>query len=305
VFNEHVPDIVDMRRYLVLTEGTAPAEAQTFFNNLEKAQNPWGRDPFDRGTWLKELGVPLVSEVEGPLDYLYWIGCAGAYDDRNRKVTTAVVKILQATGTRFAILGPEEKCNGEAARRLGNEYLFQTLRDENAERIRAAHPRRILVTCPHCFNTFKNEYGLEDIEVVHHAVFLEEMREKGKLPLTAAAAGKTITYHDPCYLGRYNDVYDQPRSLLGAVGASAVEMPRCREKGLCCGAGGGRMWLEEDRRQRVNAIRVAEALETGADTIATACPYCLVMLSDGLRERGEEEVQAKDVAELVADALTP
>jgi Fe-S oxidoreductase len=303
VFNEHVPDIVEMRRYLVLTEAAVPTEAQGFFNNLEKAQNPWGRDPFDRGAWLGDLGVPTVAEVDGQLDYLYWIGCAGAYDDRARKVTEAVVRILQRMGTRFAILGPEEKCNGEAARRLGNEYLFQTLRDENRERIRAARPRRILVTCPHCFNTLKHEYGLDDVDVVHHAVFLEEMVAAGALPLKPTAAGRKVTYHDPCYLGRYNDVYDEPRALIGAVGATAVEMPRHRERGLCCGAGGGRMWLEEDRHQRVNAIRVAEALATGADTIATACPFCLVMLKDGLNERGEERVEARDIAELVVESL--
>jgi len=303
VFNEHVPDIVDMRRHLVLTEGKAPKEAESFFANLEKAANPWGRDAFDRTAWLEAMGVKTVAQTEGELDYLYWIGCAGAYDDRARRVTESVVKILQATGTRFAILGSEEKCTGEAARRLGNEYLFQTLRDENAERIRAAHPRRVLVTCPHCFNTLKNEYDLDDVEVVHHAVFLDEMLAKGELPIAPAAQAGTVTYHDPCYLGRYNDVYDEPRQLLGAVGAKTVEMPRCRERGLCCGAGGGRMWLEEDRRQRVNAVRVAEALGTGADTIATACPYCLVMLNDGLKERGETRVHAVDVAELIAGAL--
>lgn len=305
VFNEHVPDIVDMRRYLVLTEGRAPAEAQSYFQNLEKARNPWGRDPFDRGAWLRDLGVPTVDEVEGEIDYLYWVGCAGAYDDRARRVTEAVVRILRATGTRFAVLGANEGCTGEAARRLGNEYLFQTLRDDNRERILAARPRRILVTCPHCFNTFRHEYGLEGVEVVHHAVYLEEMVRTGALRLRPQAEGRRITYHDPCYLGRYNDVYDAPRALIGAVGAQGVEMVRHRERGLCCGAGGGRMWLEEDRHQRVNALRVTEALDTGADTIATACPFCLVMLKDGLNERGEEGVEAKDVAELVAEALEP
>ena len=307
VFNEHVPDIVDMRRYLVLTEGTAPPEAQTFFANLEKAQNPWGRDPFDRTAWLKDLGVRTVDEVRAAgeeMDYLYFVGCMGGYDDHSRRVTRSLVRILQAAGIRFAILGPEEHCNGEAARRLGNEYLFQTLRDDNRGQILASGATKVLTTCPHCFNTFSHEYGLEALEVVHHSVLLEELLAAGRIPLTRPVA-RRVTYHDPCYLGRYNDIFDAPRTLLAGLGAASVEMPRHRERGLCCGAGGGRMWLEEDPRKRVNALRVAEAVDTGADTIATACPFCLVMMKDGLGERSEDAVEARDLAELVAEAMEP
>lgn len=307
VFNEHVPDIIDMRRYLVLTEGSAPPEAQTFFANLEKAQNPWGRDPFDRTAWLKDLGVRTVDELKAAgetAEYLYFIGCAGGFDDRSRRVTQALIRILQTAQIGFAILGSDEHCNGEAARRLGNEYLFQTLRDDNRERILATGAKKILTTCPHCFNTFANEYGLEDLEVVHHSVLLEELLAAGRIPL-AAPLKRKVTYHDPCYLGRYNDVYDAPRTLLAGLGVSEVEMPRNRERALCCGAGGGRMWLEEDHDQRVNALRVAEAVDTGADTIATACPFCLVMMKDGLGDRGEQAVDARDLAELVVEAMGP
>ncbi len=301
VMNEHVPDIVEMRRYLVLTEARAPAQAQVFFSNLERARNPWRKDPADRSAWLAELGVPSLDEVAGPVDTLYWIGCAGGYDERVRQVTRAVVRLLQAAHISFAVLGPGEACNGEAARRLGNEFLFQTLREANRERILAAGARRILVTCPHCFNTFRHEYDLGDVEVVHHAVFLAGLVEGGALAV-AGTGERSVTYHDPCYLGRYNDVYEPPRQLIRAVGGRCVEMPRCREKGLCCGAGGGRMWLEEAPTQRVNAIRVKEALETGAEVIATACPFCLVMLRDGLADAGSG-VAVQDVAELVAAAL--
>jgi Fe-S oxidoreductase len=302
VFNEHVPDIVEMRRYLVLTEGQAPAEAQTFFGHLEKASNPWGRDAHERGLWLRQLGVPLAHEVSQPVEYLYWVGCMGAYDDRARRVTAAMVRILKAAGVSFAVLGSEERCTGEAARRLGNEYLFQSLREENRQRLQAVGARRVLVTCPHCFNTLAHEYGLEGLEVVHHTQLLEELMREGRIPLRQPWNG-AVTYHDACYLGRYNGVYDAPRRVLGGLGVQVVEMPRHRERGLCCGAGGGRMWLEEDRRQRVNALRVAEALDTGASTVATACPFCLVMLRDGLADRGEEGVKAQDLAELVAKAM--
>lgn len=301
VMNEHVPDIIEMRRHLVLTEARAPGEAQVFFANLERTRNPWRKDPMDRTAWLRELGVPFIQDVGGEVDTLYWVGCAGGYDERGRQVTRAVVRLLQDAGIAFAVLGPGEGCNGEAARRLGNEFLFQTLREKNRECIRQARPRRILVTCPHCFNTLRHEYDLEGIEVVHHAVLLAELVEQKALTVTRRLQ-QTVTYHDPCYLGRYNDVYDPPRQLIGALGGQCVEMPRCREKGLCCGAGGGRMWLEESPTQRVNAIRVREALATGANVIATACPFCLVMLRDGLKDAGST-VQVQDVAELIVAAL--
>jgi Fe-S oxidoreductase len=301
VLNEHVGDIIEMRRDLALTQGRVPPEAQTYFANLERAHNPWGKDPAQRTDWLADLGVPL-AEPGAAYDYLYWIGCAGGYDERVRRVTRAVVTILKASGVRFAILGPRERCTGEAARRLGNEYLFQQLRDENLDTLRAFQVRRILTTCPHCFNTFKNEYGLPaDVEVLHHTVLLSRLLALHRVPLSRPVAQR-ITYHDSCYLGRYNDIFEEPRSILSAIGAERVEMPRNRAQSFCCGAGGGRMWLEEEPAKKVNAVRVKEAVATGAATVATACPFCLIMMRDGLADLGEK-VEARDFAELVADAL--
>jgi Fe-S oxidoreductase len=303
VFNEHVGDIIAMRRDLTLTQGKVPPEAQTFFGNLERAGNPWGRDPVERTAWMADLGLAPALPGER-YDYLYWIGCAGGYDERVRRVTRAVVQVLRAAGLTVAALGPRERCTGEAARRLGNEYLFQQLRDENLATFRELEVRRIVTTCPHCLNTFRHEYGLpEGTEVVHHSVLLARLLAEGRVPLRRPLDRPRVTYHDSCYLGRYNDLYAEPRSILQRLGAETVEMRRHRETGLCCGAGGGRMWLEEKPSQKVNLIRVDEALETGAQAVATACPFCLIMLRDGLSDRAAAGVEALDLAELVAQAL--
>jgi Fe-S oxidoreductase len=307
VFIEHIPKIVDLRRYLVLTESRFPAECQAVFRNMETNYNPWSMGYSSRADWAKDLGVKTFAEA-GEADVLFWVGCAGSFDDRAKLVSQAMVKILNAAGVNFAILGEEEMCCGDSARRMGNEYLAQTLMSGNVEVMGNYKFKKIVVACPHGYNTLKNEYPQfgGTYEVLHHTEFLLELLRAGKLPLPKGLNGNgLVTYHDSCYLGRYNEVYDQPRELLSAIpGAKLVEMDRIRHKSFCCGAGGGRMWMEETVGERINEKRSEGAIQSGAKTIGVACPFCLTMFEDGMKAKGEEEnIRVADIAELIAADL--
>jgi Fe-S oxidoreductase len=305
VMIEHVPAIVDMRRYLVLTESRFPSELTTTFKNLENNFAPWAFPHESRADWASGLDVTIMAQAGGTVDVLYWVGCAGAYDKRYEKVSRAMVKLLNAAGVNFAILGTEEKCTGDAARRAGNEYLAQTLMTENVATLNKYKFNRILTTCPHCFNTLKNEYTQfgGNYEVVHHTEFLGDLLRAGKLKVRGDM-NRSATFHDSCYLGRYNSIYDAPRALLRSTGARLAEMPRSRDKGLCCGAGGARMFMEESVGKRVNIERTEEALSLHPQTIATSCPFCLTMMTDGVKAKeAADSTDVRDVAEVVADAL--
>jgi len=302
-FVEHVPRIVDLRRHLVLMEGDFPVEGQKALRNVEKNFNPWGVGWQGRADWAEGLGVKRADEGE-TADILLWVGCAGAFDDRNKRVARALVGLLQRAGVDFVTLGVQEKCCGDSARRLGNEYLFQMLAAENVENLKAAGAKRIVTACPHCFNTLKNEYPQfgGEFDVVHHAVFLRELVAAGRL--RPAGPVGSVTLHDSCYLARYNDIVAPPRELLRAIPKMDLrEMARHGRKSLCCGAGGGQMWLEE-QGERINELRAGEALATEAGVIAATCPFCLTMLSDGIKAAGrEEDVAVRDIAEILAEAV--
>jgi Fe-S oxidoreductase len=302
---EHVDSIVDMRRYLVLNESRFPKELQTTFQNLERNFAPWGFSHSTRADWAERLNIPRLSEKQNA-DVLFWVGCAGAYDARYKKVTQAFARLMQMASVDFAILGTEEKCNGDPARRAGNEYLAQMLMTENVATLNRYGVKKIITTCPHCFNILKNEYPHfgGNYEVMHHSEFLRNLVSSGKIKLTSERQAR-ITFHDPCYLGRYNQVYDQPRETLKAIPATQLlEMRRSRDKSFCCGAGGARMFMEERTQQRVNFDRTEEALDLRPNLIGTACPFCMTMLTDGVKEKDATgTVQVKDIAELVLDAL--
>ncbi|HEX6232421.1 MAG TPA: (Fe-S)-binding protein [Jiangellaceae bacterium] len=316
---EHVDHILDLRRYQTLIETEFPSELNGLFKNLEKAGNPWGVNQSKRMEWAAGLpfDVPQVGvDVESldEVDWLFWVGCAGAFEDRAKKTTQAVAELLHTAGVSFAVLGDGETCNGDPARRAGNEFLFQQLAMQNVEVLRETKAVRIVATCAHCFNTLKNEYpqlGLE-LEVVHHTGLLNRLVREGKLtpvaPANGEVAGRPVTYHDPCYLGRHNKVYEPPRELMGALpGVELREMPRNSDRSFCCGAGGARMWMEERIGKRINIERTEEALATGAEAIAIGCPFCRVMLSDGLTQAqadGQGEgVEVLDVAQLLLAAV--
>jgi Fe-S oxidoreductase len=308
VMIEHVDQIVDMRRYLVLSEGEFPGELQQLYKNLENNFAPWQFSPEDRGKWAEGLDVPQLSDLGSAhdVDYVFWVGCAGSYDARYKKVSVALARILREVGLRIAILGSEEKCNGDPARRSGNEYLAQMLAQENVATLNGYGVTRIVTACPHCLHTLKNEFPQFGgrFQVVHHSELLNELISHGVIQLDHPLRG-SVTYHDSCYLGRYNGIYDAPREAVAEIpGAKLVEMPRHRDAGFCCGAGGARMFMEETEGTRVNTARTEEALATGAETIASACPFCMTMLSDGVKDVGAEEaVAVRDIAELVYEAM--
>jgi Fe-S oxidoreductase len=308
---EHVDHITDMRRFQVLIESEFPAELGGLFKNLETKGNPWGMNASSRLDWAADLPFE-VKVVEGPLDddteYLFWVGCAGAFEDRAKKTTQAVAELLHMAGVSFAVLGEGETCTGDTARRSGNEFLFQMLAQQNVETLNEIGAKKVVVTCAHCFNTLRNEYPQVGghYEVVHHTQLLNTLVRDGKLTPVSSVSEK-VTYHDPCYLGRHNKVYSPPRDLIAASGAELTEMPRNSDRGFCCGAGGARMWMEEKIGKRVNTERTEEAIGTGAQTIAIGCPFCRVMLSDGVAEvqsdvEREEQVQVVDVAQLLLKA---
>jgi Fe-S oxidoreductase len=299
---EHIDTIVDLRRNLVMAESRFPAEAGSLLRNLEAQQNPWGVSQSERAAWADGMHVSVVNGTAP--EYLYWVGCAGSFDDRAKQISRAVAELLQRAGVSFAILGPREKCSGDPARRIGNEFLFQTLAEENVETMNAVGVTKVIANCPHCFNTLRNEYPAYGgrYEVIHHTELLADLVASGRLRPTEEVR-TLLSYHDPCYLGRHNDVYDAPRRVLDAVpGVRTVEMPRHGERALCCGAGGARMWMEERIGKRINEERMDEAASTGADTVGVACPYCLIMLDDGAKNRGGT-TQVLDVAQIVRRSL--
>ena len=295
---EILDKILDMRRYLTLMESDFPSELGTAFRGMENQGNPWGMSQGERADWAKDFPEVQVVDPGQPIttEYLYWVGCAGSFDDKNKKVTQAMAKLMQRAGVDVAILGPSEMCTGDSARRSGNEYLFQMLAMPNIEMMNGMGVRKIITQCPHCFNTIKNEYPQfgGNYEVIHHSQFLEQLIANGKLDVANATLEERIVYHDSCYLGRHNDVYTAPRRVIGNLkGIEIVEMPRNGTKGMCCGAGGARMWMEENTGTKVNDERALEAISTGASRVATACPFCYIMLDDGVKAAGKEEHEVK------------
>ena len=307
VMIEHVDSIVDMRRDLVLTESQFHPNLGNVFKSLETNFTPWAFNHADRANWSEGLEVKTMSE-DSDCEVLYWVGCAGSYDDRYKKVSRAFASLMKKANVNFRILGTEEKCNGDTARRLGNEYIAQMLMQENVETLNHYGIKKIVTSCPHCFHSLKNEYKQfgGNYEVKHHTQFINELITEGKLKLKDEDAGTKATYHDSCYLGRYNDVYDPPRELLKDIkGFDLVEMKRNKSKGFCCGAGGGRMFLEDEEGGKINIERTKEALGTDADTIASACPFCMTMLNDGVKHfEKSDEVSVKDIAEIVLENLS-
>ena len=307
---EILDKILDMRRYLTLMESDFPTELGNAYRGMENSGNPWGMSQTDRGNWAKNLDGITILDGGDPFtaEYLYWVGCAGSFDDKNQKVTQSMAKLLQRAGVSFAILGPSENCTGDPARRSGNEYIFQMLATQNIETLDGMGVRKIITQCPHCFNTLENEYPQlgGNYEVLHHSQFLEELIDTGKLDMTGAKLEERMVYHDSCYLGRHNDVYMAPRKVLGSLkGIEIVEAERNGTKGMCCGAGGARMWMEESTGKQVNVERSQELIATGATRIATACPFCYIMIDDGVKAQGMEEDQVKvgDLAMHVLEAL--
>jgi Fe-S oxidoreductase/nitrate reductase gamma subunit len=306
---EILDKILDMRRYLSLMESNFPAELGNAYRAMENQGNPWGMNQGERADWAKDLDVAVVDPGDAlTAEYLYWVGCAGSFDDKNKKVTQAMAKLLQRAGIDVAILGPSEMCTGDSARRSGNEYLFQMLALPNIETLNGMGVKKIITQCPHCFNTLANEYPQlgGHYEVIHHSQLLEQLIDSGQLDLRNATLEERVTYHDSCYLGRHNDVYLAPRKVVGSLkGVEIVEMPRNGTKGMCCGAGGARMWMEESIGTKVNDERAREAISTGATRVATACPFCYIMLDDGVKGAGVEDDQVKvaDLAIHVLDAI--
>ena len=306
---EILDKILDMRRYLSLMESNFPASLGNVYRSMENSGNVYGMNQGERGDWADQLEGVEIVEPGGAFDheYLYWVGCAGSFDDRNKKTSRAMAKLLQRAGIDFAILGPSEMCTGDSARRSGNEYIFQMLAMQNIETLDGLGVKKIITQCPHCFNTLKNEYPQLDghYEVVHHSELLMQLISDGRLSMAGASLAERVTYHDSCYLGRHNDVYLAPRNVIGSLaGIDIVEMPRNGTRGMCCGAGGARMWMEETIGKKVNTERAQEAIATGAERIAVACPFCYVMMDDGVKGEGkDEEVMVSDIAEVVLEAL--
>jgi len=304
VFNEHFPRIIDLRRYLVETEARFPEELLIFFENMEWRGNPWGIDPAERRKWAMEIEVKPFEA--GKTDYLFFVGCAGAFDPRNRPATLSLAKILSAAGISWGIL-EEEKCCGDSLRRLGNEYVFDRMVNQNLKMFAARGVKKVITQCPHCYNSLKNDYpqyGIE-LEVRHHTEFVNNLIKEGRLKLTGTRDLGKVVFHDSCYLGRYNDVYEEPRQVItSASGEVPAEMERYRHRSFCCGAGGGRIWMKEAIGKRINVARVEEALAKNPRTICVSCPYCKIMLEDGLKDKNaDDRVQVLDLAEIVARAL--
>ena len=300
---EHVPAIVEMRRSLVMMEANFPELLQNTFGNLETNSTPWAFPSSERADWAEGLGINTAAELQ-EFDVLFWVGCAGSFDDRAKKVSVAFSRIMQKAGVNFAILGTEEQCNGDVARRTGNEYLADMMIKANIETLNQYKFKKVVATCPHCFNTFKNDYPTfgANYEVVHHTQFIMELLKDGKLTLKDDKDYiESLTYHDSCYIGRYNNIYDEPRkTLLSVPGLEIKEVKRSKDKGLCCGAGGGQMFLEETAGKRVNIERTEELLSTGTRTIAVNCPFCMTMISDGVKAK-EADVKVKDISEIILD----
>lgn len=307
VYVEHIDKIIDMRRYQVLMASRFPEELVAAFKGLERNSNPWGLGHDTRADWIQELDIPIMAEYQGKdLDLLFFVGCIRSYDDRNKKVSIAMAKIMKHLGIKFAILGMEEGCCGDPARRVGNEYLYQILAQTNIETFRRHGVKKIITTCPHCFNTLKNEYpqlGFQ-AEVTHHTTFLEDQIRKGALTLNLPL-NKKLTYHDPCYLGRYSGIYESPREVLRSIPSLQLqEMQRTKKDSLCCGAGGGWMWMDEKIGKRINILRLEDALKTNPEWIATACPFCVSMFDDAIKNTNREnELRIWDIVELVALSL--
>jgi Fe-S oxidoreductase len=299
---EHIDHIVDLRRHLVMSEARFPAEAEPMLRDVERSSNPWGKAQSDRAAWAEGLGVRVLEPGDPAPDVLYWVGCAASFDERARTSAESTAKLLAAAGIDFAILGPREACTGDPARRMGNEYVFQSFAEQNVETLNEAGAKKIVTSCPHCFNTIANEYPDfgGSYEVVHHSELLAELVREGRI--SPSAGDRRITYHDSCYLARHNDVLAEPRELVAAVG-EPVEMARSGKRTFCCGAGGAHMWMEE-RARPINEERVREAAETGAETLAVACPYCTIMLDDGVRTSGRD-LRVADVATLLAESVDP
>ena len=307
---EILDKILDMRRYLTLMESDFPSELGQAFRAMENSSNPWAMSQSERADWAADMEGVQVIDGGDPFEaeYLYWVGCAGSFDDKNKRVTKSMAQLMERAGVDFAILGPAEACTGDSARRSGNEYLFQMLAVQNIETLNTMGVKKIVTQCPHCFNTLANEYPQlgGHYEVVHHSQFLEWLVDQGKLDLSGARLEERVTYHDSCYLGRHNDVYMAPRKVLGKLGGiEIVEAERNGTKGMCCGAGGARMWMEEDIGEKINDVRSQELVDTGASRVATACPFCYVMMDDGVKAAGkeEDEVRVADIAMHVLDAI--
>ena len=306
---EHIDHIVNMRRFQVLVESEFPSELGNTFRNLEKAGNPWGANRADRDAWIKEVDFPITvidSVIPDDVEYLFWVGCAGAYEERAKKTTKAVAELLYISGVKFGVLGKKETCTGDPARRSGNEFLYQILSRENIETLQQTFGdrgvKKVVVTCPHCFTTIGRDYRQQgfELEMVHHTQLLNQLVKEGRLKPVAPspADAKKLTYHDPCYLGRHNQIYQPPRELLASAGVEVSEMPRNQQRSFCCGAGGGRMWMEEKIGSRINLNRVDEAIATGAAEVAVGCPFCRVMISDGMVAK-ESSVEVLDVAQIM------
>jgi len=307
VMIEQMPKIIKMRRHLVQMKSDFPEELLNLFENMEQRSNPWGIAPSERTKWHSTMEVrPFVA---GETEYLFYVGCAGAFDSRSKHVTVALATILDSAGISWGILGKDEKCCGDSVRRLGNEYLFEQMAQENVELFRQRNISKVITQCPHCFSTLKNDYrqyGLE-LEVMHHSQLIERLLGEGKLRANKGVTDLgSIIYHDSCYLGRHNDIYAEPRSIIETVtGKAAKEFPKNRENGFCCGAGGGRMWMEEHTGERINITRVNEALKENPDTVCVACPYCMTMFEDGLKDCQAGQTKVRDIAEVVAESLRP
>jgi Fe-S oxidoreductase len=305
MYIEHVPKIIDMRRYLVQMKAQFPPELLVFFENIEQRSNPWGIAPSERAKWATEIQVNPFEA--GKTEYLFYVGCAGAFDARNKQVTLSIAQILSAAGITWGILGKDEKCCGDSMRRLGNEFIFDRMVKENIKLFHDRGITKIITQCPHCFNTLKNDYqqyGIK-LEVMHHSELIASLIKERRIKLNGNASTGKTAIHDSCYLGRYNHLYDAPRQVItSSTGRTPIEMIRNHQRSFCCGAGGGRMWMEENAGKRINLERVQEALKLNIDTIGVCCPYCLTMFEDGIKdEKADERVKVYDIAEIVAKSI--